>query len=227
MIERSVREPDASSPSLGADGGWNRDSARPGPGLSAGSSIALVCVMIVAAALIAAFALAGLQDKVYGARADILYLAGPDVPLDVRERVLATQAELLRTRALLGPIAGTAGMRVEDLQDAVSAEVGLNDFLRLTVRDEDPAVAQRLAQDVALRYVQFTASLENPPNVRLLSPAYPLNEPLSPTPTRSVALGLLVGLNLAIAAAVLLTRQRRREKPHGGTSSELADEQLA
>ena len=192
----------------GAVGGGDGLAPAPGRRPSPWLTLVLAGTALVVAALIAAFAVAGLQDKVYGGRVDILYLAGPEVSLDVRERVLATQAQLVGSRAVLQPVANRVQMPLAELQAAVSVDVDLSDVLRLTVGNEDPVQAQRLAQAVASRYVAVASSLPNQPEVEVLSPAYVLDAPLAPQPGRTVALGLLVGLNVAIAAVLLLRRRR-------------------
>ena len=196
----------------GAVAGRDRLDRPPGRRTRPWATLLLAATALVVAAITAAFAVAGLQDKVYGARVDLLYVAGPEVGLDVRERVLSTQAQLLGSRAVLEPVAERERMPLGELQAAVSVEVALSDVLHLTVGDPDPARAQRLAQVVARSYVDVTSSLPRQPRVEILSPAYALDEPLAPQPGRTAALGLLVGLNLAIAA-VLLLRRRRRPSP--------------
>jgi capsular polysaccharide biosynthesis protein len=97
-----------------------------------------------------------------------------------------------------------------DLQDAVTVDVALSDLVRVTVEDERPERARELAQGIVDAYLAFAAGLPVPPQVRVLSPAYVLDEPVAPRPARAAAIGLLVGLQLAIVAALLIVRRRRR-----------------
>ena len=189
---------------------WPETPPEPRPRRSPWPRIVAVCLALVLAAVVTAAVISAQREEVYGARADILYVSGPEVPLDVRERVLATHAELIVTRAVLEPIAAQSGVPLTELQEAVSVEVGLNDLLRVTVRSRGRESARALAQAIADRYVRFAASIPGQANVRLLSPAYALDEPLTPRLSRAVAVGLLVGLQLAIVAAVLLVRRSRR-----------------
>jgi hypothetical protein len=225
--------------------------------------IAGACLAVVVIAVLAALAIGTRGDKVYGARADILY-AAPDAPLDVRERSLATQRELARSRAVLAAAAEQSRVPLQQLEDAVSVETGVrDDLLHITVGDKDRAVAQRLTQAVATTYLRLAGRVEGTgpedpqalrreidtltaqargapraelatlrerigrlqerlsgaaesagegPRMRLLSPAYPLASPLSPRPVRAAAVGLLIGLMLATAVAVLLIRGRLRRR---------------
>jgi len=176
--------------------------------------IAAVCAVIVLASLLTALFVASRQPTQYAGRADLLYVAATEVPLDVRERVLATHARLMTTRAVLEPVAASSGMELAELQDALSVEIGLDDVLEVTVTTEDPVTARALAQAVADAYVSFAATVPSQDNIRLLSRAYSVDEPVGPSMSRAVAVGLLVGLQLALLAGLLmLWASRRRRTP--------------
>jgi capsular polysaccharide biosynthesis protein len=188
-----------------------------GPGPSTGRRrpadwlwIGLACFVIVTTAVVSAVVVGSRGADVYGARADILYVA-PDAPLDVRQRSLATQGEVARSRAVLAAAAAQEGVPLDQLQDAVSVETGVqDDLLHITVSDEDRGVARRLAQAVATSYLGLAARVEGADarsRIRLLSPAYPLDDRLSPKPLRAAAVGLLLGLVLATGVAILLARR--------------------
>jgi len=214
-MSASPRQPLEPSPALppfaGEPAPWPAPAPTPSPpARSPWPRIAAVCVTLVLAAVGAAVVVAAQGEELYGARADLLYVAGPDVPLDVRERVLANHAELVGTRAVLAPVAAEAGVALGELQDAVSVEAGLNDLLRVTVTSSEPERARALAQAIVDRYVAFAAGVPSQANVRVLSPAYLLDEPVAPQRARAIAVGLLVGLQLALVAALLLLRRARR-----------------
>jgi capsular polysaccharide biosynthesis protein len=122
--------------------------------------IVAVCACIVVAAVASALAVDGRGATVYGARADVLYVADPATPLDVRDRTLATQRELIQSRAVLAPVAARDRMPLEDLQDAVSVEAGArNDLLHITVGDEQPARARQLTEAVTAGYLALAGRL--------------------------------------------------------------------
>lgn len=175
--------------------------------------IAGACTAVVVIAVVCALVIGARGPDVYGGRADILYVA-PDAPLDVRQRSLATQVELARSRAVLESAAEQAGVPLDRLEDELSVDTSdQDDLLHITVSDEDRAVARRHAQAVAASYLQLAERVQGgagEASVRLLSPAYALDSPLSPKPLRAAAVGLLIGLGLATGLAVLLVRERRR-----------------
>jgi capsular polysaccharide biosynthesis protein len=68
------------------------------------------------------------------------------------------------------------------------------------------AVLQERVRRLSDRIVQVDADTADRPTPRVLSSAYPLDRPLSPRPARLVAAGLIVGLAIAAAVALLLSR---------------------
>jgi capsular polysaccharide biosynthesis protein len=106
------------------------------------------------------FALLRVQ-KVYGGRVDILYLPAADTPLDARQRILATQQEIARSRAVLGPLARAEGTSYAELRDAVTVDSGVDDLLHITVGDPARSRAVGLAQAVSTRYVDVARSFAN------------------------------------------------------------------
>jgi hypothetical protein len=122
--------------------------------------IGVICVAIVASALASALAVAAGRPKVYGARSDLLYESAPVTPLDVRDRTLATQRELIRSRAVLAPVAAQSGLTVEDLGAAVTVGVGSrSDLMHVTVGNRSRERALRLAQAVTTHYLGLSTRL--------------------------------------------------------------------
>jgi len=123
------------------------------------TSLALLAVGIVLIAVASTVFFASRADSVYGARVDILYAASDDTTDDSRERILATQQELLQSRVVLAAVAEETARPLAELRDALTVEVGRDDLLRVTVGDEDANRARALAQSVAARYLELTSRL--------------------------------------------------------------------
>jgi hypothetical protein len=179
-------------------------------------AIAATCAAIVLAATASALLVGMRAATQHGGRADIVYVTPASASLDTRERGLATQRGLVTSRAVLEPVAAAAGVSRRSLEEAVSVDIGArDDLMHITVGDSDQAVALRLAAAVAARYLRVAADLRpggpagQEPTPRLLSPAYELDDPLSPKPLRLAAMGLLVGLALAALTGVLMARRLR------------------
>jgi uncharacterized protein involved in exopolysaccharide biosynthesis len=180
-------------------------------------AIAGVCALIVAVAVASALFAGTRGATEYGGRADIVYVAPASASLDARERGLATQRGLVTSRAVLDPVAAAQRVSRRALERAVSVEIGArDDLMHITVANPDRAVAVRLAGAVADSYLRLADDLRPQdgdataePAPRLLSPAYPLDSPLSPKPLRLAAAGLLIGLALAAATAFAMTARRR------------------
>lgn len=166
-------------------------------------------VLIVVAATSSALLVNMLSSPVYGAEAEILYRA--DDPSGARaERELATQQVILQGRGVLQPVAAEAGLTVEELQDKLSVDiVGTSDVLRLQVGDRDVGQAVELTESIAESYVEGWIGDSNATaSAVLLTPAYPLEDPISPGPLQAGAAGMIVGLLVAgVLVAVSLQRE--------------------
>jgi len=137
-------------------------SIAPRPARSDGRFIALLtllCLAIVATAVLSAVVFASFAPTVYGARVDLLYKSSPDTSDDARERVLKTQRALIGSRAVLGPVAEANNTSFDRLGSALSVDVGLDDLIHVTVASTDQERALRLVEAVAARYVQTAGDL--------------------------------------------------------------------
>lgn len=99
----------------------------------------------------------------------------------------------------------------KDLSEQISAASKLDTvILTVTVTDPDPKRARLLAEAVAKVFVAYVAELETPPGkdeatikATVVDPASESSSPISPQPVRNVALGLMLGIILGAALAVL------------------------
>lgn len=98
-----------------------------------------------------------------------------------------------------------------ELQEQVTASVVLDTVnLEITVTDPDAAMAQAKAQSYATGLVDMIRQLETPEGettapvrATIVDPADLSTSPVSPKPARNIALGLLLGLIIGAAVAVL------------------------
>jgi capsular polysaccharide biosynthesis protein len=140
-------------------------------------SWSLGAIAAVAAATVLLCALVALpiglnQPRVYGAQSDILFDAGPDASDASADRALVTQQVVLRSNAVLGPVAEAERVPVERLEEALSVEVvNQSNILRITVGDRDPDTARRLIQRITDEYgrqMALTGSVEDPREISQL-----------------------------------------------------------
>jgi polysaccharide biosynthesis transport protein len=121
---------------------------------------------------------------------------------DIVDSPPVTQAVIERLGLELTPI---------ELREKISAAAPLDTVLiNIDVDDESPIVAADLANAVAFRFTEVATELETPQDgapspvkVSVVRPADLPETPVSPRPLLNMALGLLVGLGVGIAAAVL------------------------
>lgn len=182
-------------------------------------SLALLALATVAVAAVTAYALAGLADPRYGARTDLLYGLGGAGSEPEADRLLATQVVMLRSQAVIGPVAARHGIDPELLAERVTAELlDGSQVIQLTVSDRDPERALALATELADRYLEVgRATLgggapQRPGDAgaRTLTPPYLLSEPLWPRPLQAAAGGSIAGIVLATALVLGAYRLRRR-----------------
>ena len=122
----------------------------------------LVMLTLTIILLGAAAGLAGalVLPKTYGARAEILYSAsqpqqGGD-PLQ-QDRQLSTQLVLLKSRAVLGPVAQKQGRRYEDLDKDVSVSILENsNVIQVEARASTEPVALQTLQAVTTGYLALS-----------------------------------------------------------------------
>ncbi len=136
----------------------------------------------------------------------------------IRQRVLS-YPDVARSEAVLGPVIESMDLStsVEELRTRVSAENPLDSSqIDITVTDGDPRQAAAVANEIADEFSQVVEDLERPADgdapVRLTvtDPANVPSAPVSPQRGLLLGLGLVVGLALGAAAAVLRSRTDSR-----------------
>ena len=181
-----------------------------------------------------------LQPTVYGAQADILLTARPELSDAAVDRAMITQTMVVTSDPVLGPVASQAGVPLSRLRDEVSVDiVGRSSILRITVGDRDQTRAVQLVQLITAAYLRApgaaptpavplptpAGSTAPPPSAAdvgapivptVLVPATPLDQPLQPRPLRALAAGAILGLLVAAGVVTLVLRPRivRRPAPH-------------
>jgi capsular polysaccharide biosynthesis protein len=121
-------------------------------GIGAVAAIALAAVVVCT---LVALPILLSRPAVYGAQADILVNPGVNLSDAATDRALVTQEVILRSRAVLDPVAGATGIPAPRLEAALSTEVvNQSNVVRITVADRDERTAQRLAQLITEEYEQ-------------------------------------------------------------------------
>ncbi|WP_404386765.1 polysaccharide biosynthesis tyrosine autokinase [Knoellia locipacati] len=122
-------------------------------------------------------------------------------------------SQLLKAPKLLDPVAAKAGL--DDAVGALGGKISATTppdtvLLDVTVTDANPTQARDIAQAIAEVFPTVVADLErvspdadSPVKVTVLREPTVPTAPISPRPSRNLALGLVVGLLLGFGAAVL------------------------
>ncbi len=134
------------------------ERSRPLAGPSIAGLVALALV-IVGLTVAAAVVVSQRAEKVYGGRADVVFVALGEESSDVRDRTLNTQKELILSRAVLLPVARDVRRPLAELEDAVDVSLAPDDLVRITVADADPRTARTLATRVTRTYMSLSGDL--------------------------------------------------------------------
>jgi uncharacterized protein involved in exopolysaccharide biosynthesis len=134
-----------------------------------GTIIAIAAAAIVICTL-AALPIALSQPRVYGAQTDLIFNPGAGLSDAAADRALVTQEVILRSHAVLEPVAAATSMPLPRLEKALSIEVvNQSNVLRITVADRDPDTARRLAQLIAEGYERHASSTTSAVDQRSVS----------------------------------------------------------
>ncbi|GAA3711891.1 polysaccharide biosynthesis tyrosine autokinase [Terrabacter ginsenosidimutans] len=123
-----------------------------------------------------------------------------------------TYAQVLKDPNVLGPVIDNLGLKStsDQLADRVSTTVPLDTVLiDVSVTDSTPAGAQKIAAAIGEIFPKYVAKIESRPGkaspieVAVTTPATLDATPVSPKPTRNLALGLMLGLLLGFGVALL------------------------
>ena len=161
-----------------------------------------------------AFAISQLMTPVYRASATLLVnqtqtpgvIAYNDILTS--ERLTKTYSELITKRPVLEQVVNDLSLNTDadELASMIDVEVVREtQLLRLSVENEVPSEARRLANAVANAFIQAneTDDLSRPGSVSIVEPATTPGSPVRPRTALNTALGAFIGLLLAGAFALL------------------------
>lgn len=177
--------------------------------------IAVVTMLTVAAAA----AVTLVQTPQYKATTELFVSAGGEDlgqafqgGVFVQQRV-RSYIQVVDSPEVLGPVIDDLGLELSTRQLAGTIEAGTpfdTVLLTLTATSANPDDAAAIANAVAAEFRTYIETLESrvgqvtaPVKVSVVKPAEPPGAPSSPSPVTNLALGLIGGIGLGIAAAVL------------------------
>lgn len=122
-------------------------------------------------------------------------------------------ADIVNSPLVTSPVVSQLGLPLtpQQLSQKIAASAPLDTVLiNINVKDERPAMAQRIANAVAQEFTRVAAQIETPAGataspvkVSVVRQAELPEAPVSPRKKLNLALGLLVGLAVGVGAAVL------------------------
>jgi capsular polysaccharide biosynthesis protein len=170
--------------------------------------LALLLAPVVVSAIVA-FVGASFLAPAYGARSEVVFHLQQSG--DVTERYLATQAVIVRSQTILGPVSHALGIPVDTLDRELSVEFPKGSaVMRLEYADHEGSLALKVIQAIIDRYLLVLSETEGVDKTshQLLAPPFLLDEPVRPKPIQAAAIGAAIGLALAIGAFALVQQSR-------------------
>lgn len=159
--------------------------------------------------------------KTYSTTAQVFVAVSPSIPNGaqfVAQRV-KTYPDIAESAAVLQPVIRKLGLdeSVAELRSRVVASVPTDTSqVNVTVTGADPRESAEVANAVADELTSAVAQLETPPSgsrpvtLTVSDPAAVPTQPISPVALYDLVLGLMVGLFLGLAAAVVRSRMDTR-----------------
>ncbi len=177
-----------------------------------GARLLLLALVIVAVGGSASFVGSFLFPEKYAARAELIFLIGTEQPTGFlrEDRNLTTQVLLLRSRAVVEPVAARNGLTVAQLEDKLVVGIAEgSEIINVEVQDSSRDVGTVLLRGIIDSYVsvsgdvapaatrQYVQGQLNDVRTRLAAPGLGTGERAALTERETGLLGQIDSLNLA------------------------------
>jgi capsular polysaccharide biosynthesis protein len=121
--------------------------------------LVILTVLTLVAANGAALAISMTSKRIWGARVEIVFQPASDLGEAAADRQLFTQEVILRSRAVLDPVAKATRTPVTDVEKSLAIDIlNQTNVIRVTVSSPDKETARVLAQRIADTYSQEVSS---------------------------------------------------------------------
>jgi capsular polysaccharide biosynthesis protein len=170
--------------------------------------LTILAIAPILVATVGALILSALSPNLYAARSEIVF----DVRRlgwDSAERFLATQVVIAESQSTLSPVAAAFELPIRELEKNLQVEiVSSSGVMRIQYENHNAQTALDVTKALTDRYLVSLREAEQLDGGahRLLTPAVPLEDPVSTTPLHAAVLGAIAGLVIAAAGVILRTQ---------------------
>ena len=116
-------------------------------------------------------------------------------------QVMTSQSILEQVKKNLDLNMSTQALKAEMLTSTTTT----SQVVTLTVKDSNPYIAAKIANETAKVFTEKADSLLNVTNIGLLATAYPNTTPVAPSKTKGLAISAIAGLVLGVLIALVRT----------------------
>ncbi len=127
--------------------------------------------------------------------------------INVNSKLISTYNTLIKSKNVLNEVISNLGMDIneKELKNNISVNSVKNtDLIKITVKNENPNIATKIANEIANVFSKKVKELYNINNIYLMGDANVPNAPTNINHKKNIAFFLIIGLGVAIVYVVAL-----------------------
>ncbi|MBR3002593.1 MAG: hypothetical protein IKF38_03395 [Clostridia bacterium] len=148
--------------------------------------------------------LARTENKTDGTAGDT-GITTSDVTLN--SKLVSTYSELVKSKKVLRAVISNLGMKLDEAKlrkNVTVTSVKDTEFIEIGVTDEDPAVAAKVANEIAKVFIENVKDIYNLNNVHVVDEAETADNPSNIQHTRDVIIFAFIGVVVSVVYVLLL-----------------------
>lgn len=127
--------------------------------------------------------------------------------ITINSKLVSTYSELVKSKKVLRTVISNLGIKLDEdkLRNNVTvSSVKDTELIEITVTDEDPAVAAKVANEIASVFIDNVKEIYNLNNVHIVDKAEPADSPSNIHHIRNVVIFAFIGVVISVVYVLLL-----------------------